>query len=156
MKKTKISVAFLFVVVLIASCKKDDETPSATAMLTAKTWTITKVETKANGATTDVTDDFSSDPCENDDTILFKSGGVYEENPGADDCNGDDVLTTGTWALKNADKTLSITTDGDTEDWTINSLTSTKAVIESIQFTADFDDDGDEESGSLIFTFTAK
>jgi hypothetical protein len=153
MNKFNISV-LLLVVVLITSCK-DDEKPSRKAILTSKTWTFTKIELKVNGATTDFTNFFFED-CDKDDTFTLAESGTYTSSVGADDCDGDAENSTGTWSLSSDEKTLTIVDDGDTEVWTINSIDSGKIVIESPETSEDFDGDGDNETGSVIFTATAK
>lgn len=156
MNKFKISsFAVLLAVVLITSCKDEDESPSRSAILIGETWTLTKVELKINGTTTDYSSFFLED-CDADNTITFQENGTYNENTGADDCDGDDENSTGTWALSDNDNKLTITIDGSAETWTIKSIDSSKIVIESPEETEDFDGDGDEENVSVIFTATAK
>jgi hypothetical protein len=157
MQKLKVFTGplLLCAVLLATSCSKDDETPSRKAILTAKAWKISKVEVKVNGTTSDFTVFFLED-CNKDNSFTFQENGTYKDDVGTDDCDGDEANSTGTWSLSSDEKTLTITTDGDAETWNINSIDSNKIVIESPETTDDIDGDGDEETGSMIFTVVPK
>jgi hypothetical protein len=153
--KTLNLIALVCIVVAFSSCKKDDEAPSKTAILTSKNWNLVKVESTLDGVTGDETDEWLRD-CDGDDVIKFKTGGIYEESPGTDDCNGDDEVYTGTWAFSSSDTKITMTIDGDTEVYNVVSLDNSKFVVETEEFTDDWDGDGDEETVKIRFTFNSK
>jgi hypothetical protein len=157
MNKLKILnvMAVLSAIILLSACKDDDEAPSKSAILSSKNWNLTKVEETLDGTTVNATDEWLL-ACDADDVIKFKAGGIYEESPGADDCNGDDEVYTGTWALTSSDTKINMVIDGDTEVYNIVSLDGSKFVVETDEFTDDWDGDGDEETVVIRFTFTAK
>jgi len=150
------SLALIALIISVSSCKKDDPQPSRTALLTAKSWQVTKIEFQVGSSPAgEVTSDFQSE-CEADDIIKFATTGVYTVSVGADDCDGDQQNETGTWALSSNDSVLTITEDGDVQSVTIASLSSSQLKFkESYPF--DSNGDGiDDTTGTLIFTLAAK
>ena len=128
-------------IVLISSCKKDDEPKiSKTELLagtTSKSWI--QIAGKENGS-----DEFSSLPtCYKDDILVFRTDKSYEWNEGATKCDPGDpqVYITGNWAFK-SDETVIQLREGEAR---INELTAT-----TLRITYVLDGDTYEQ------TFTAK
>lgn len=157
MKKSNVILAFsLFVVTLLVSSCSDDEPKSKTELLTSKGWSFSAVALKTSTTEFSVTDEFISD-CEKDNVLTFTKEGIYIDNVGADDCDGDSSNETGTWAWKSNETILSITTDDDAEEVTLISINSSTLKIDVGKMPYDLDGDGiDESEVSVIYTLTAK
>src|SRR5690349_4988528 len=98
---------------VLTGCKKDDSSSgsggggsskSTTDMITGgNTRKWKQVSETVNG--TPVT----QDPCDNDDRAIFtKSGNAFTLDFGTMHCDSDETNLTGTWALSNSDKTLTL------------------------------------------------
>ncbi len=110
--------AFLFfsaVVVLAASCKKDNnDNKSRKDHLTSGNWFIRGSLTTISAAGVDSTFDSFKDmeACEKDDFMTFNASGAFTIDEGATKCDPEDPQTTsGTWAFIENDTKLVITQD---------------------------------------------
>lgn len=133
MKKILIpAFSFFSLLILLSACNKDEDSPSKTDLLTAKKWSISKIEVKAPGTTTniDVTKEFS-EACESDDITIFYKDGKIENKTGTSKCDSDDIDETGTWAWKENETKISTTIDGDTSEVTVVELTSGTLKVKS-------------------------
>jgi hypothetical protein len=124
MKKIKIfSMALFLGATLLISCSKDDESKSATDLLTggsSKSWKVESISFNGTPQT--------RDSCEADNFTTFnKSGNTYTDNPGNIKCG--ESPTSGTWALSNSDKVLTMTANGSSNALDINELTDNKLVV---------------------------
>ncbi len=134
MKKIRLSpfVVLLTSVLIITSCSKKDDPKSRTDLLTAKSWTMTKLEIMAVGTTyTDVTS--TIEDCDKDDINTYSKAFVYKFDAGKNDCDGDKQTETGKWAFKDGEKTLSITVGSTTADLPIESLSATTLTIKKTE-----------------------
>jgi hypothetical protein len=147
-------IALLSAVGVLDSCNNHEDL-SRTGILMSRGWSPTKVEVTLNGTTTDETDQYLR-ACDKDDVLTFKSASVFEESPGADDCNGDDETYTGTWVLIENDAKISMTTSGHTEVYNVVTLDKNSFVIEGNEFTYDWDNDGDDDTVKIRFSFNSK
>jgi uncharacterized lipoprotein YehR (DUF1307 family) len=132
---------FLALVALfvVSSCSDDDSDASRTDLLTSKSWVVTKYEVEVSGQSIDLTEDYMD--CEGDNVITFSKDGKYNQTAGTNTCNGDEESETGTWALKNSDKTIVLTVDGDVVEIEIHSLSSSTLKVK--QESVEFDTNGD-------------
>jgi hypothetical protein len=143
MFRSKTLLAVLFTASVVFSCKKDDESPSKTALLTAKNWTVLKYEMGGF----DVTADFRDD-CDADDFTKFSTDGTYVDNVGTVKCDVDEVNGSGTWKFKENETILNLDpSDEDAEDWKLVQLTSTSMKL------SHHDDDVDMD---LVVTLQGK
>jgi hypothetical protein len=143
MKKQLLKTLVIVAAIVLVSCSKDDDKPSKTDLLTAKSWSTTKYEMKGS----DVTADYR-DACNDDDISQFLKDGSYKDDIGTVKCYDGDTNSSGTWKWLENETILQINYPGDDPyDWKLLQLTSTTVKI-SIY---DADEDGD-----LILTLTAK
>lgn len=116
-------LTFLLSTSLLISCSKDEESKSATDLLTggsSKSW---RVESRTFNGTLD-----PIDSCEADDFLTFnKSGNTFTDNPGNITCGAS--VSSGTWALSNNDKVLTMTEGGNSNAIDINELSEHKLVL---------------------------
>jgi hypothetical protein len=124
----KILMFLLATTLAITACKKDDTNSSsspksATDFLTggsSKSWEVESISFNGTPQT--------RDSCEVDDFTTFnKTGNTYTDNPGNITCG--DSSTSGTWALSNSDKVLTMTAKGSSTALDINELTDNKLVL---------------------------
>lgn len=139
MKKISFLVTALTVIsVAFTSCKKDDgddepvKTPEKTTAekLTLGGWITTSgTVTPPLFGTSDWFAEYA--PCEKDDVTTFKAGGVLTLDEGATKCNASDpqVYSTGTWSLAADNKTITVTEDGSTYTYVIQSITETSMTV---------------------------
>ena len=110
--------SLLFAFVLITSgCSK-----SAEDKLTGHAWVITSLKGAQGGFTVDI---FAlTEACTKDDETTFNENGTVTVDEGASKCNSTDPQTYdgGTWVLSEDEKTLSMTSDGTTINWTLTKL----------------------------------
>lgn len=126
--KKLLTLAVIGLSLSLVSCKKDDD-PTKKEMLTGKNWKLT-------GWTIDpalpvIGSNFYNqlDACSKDDLTNFATDGKVTFDEGATKCQvSAPQTTTGTWALSTDEKTVSVTSDGETTSITIVSLTSSKFV----------------------------
>jgi hypothetical protein len=156
LNKIYLSAAILSLAAL-SSCNNDDDVKqSNTQLLTSHEWMISKAEMSYAGQTIDITSSWIDD-CEKDNVLTFNTDGSYKENVGANDCSGDEVNGTGTWAWKSSESILSITIDGDADDVKVVALDSKTLKINSGQMEYDLNGDGiDDQNVELIITLKAK
>lgn len=117
----------------LVSCKKDDD-PTKKEMLTGKNWKVTAWT--IDPALPVIGSNFYNqlEACTKDDLTSFSADGKATFDEGATKCNvSDPQTTTGTWALSTDEKTLSVTSDGETTSITIVSLSSSKFVGTFVQ-----------------------
>ena len=120
------SIAFAISVVF-TSCSKD-ETKSAKEILTTGNWYTESqsVEMTFGTITTTMTD---IDACKKDDYSTFLSDGNYKVTKGTVKCDVESEAGSGTWALSDGDKSLTITDGGKSQKYSINSISDSKAVL---------------------------
>jgi hypothetical protein len=111
----KKNILLLATVISIATgCKKDDDKPSATTLLTSGAWKITAATVSPaydyNGDGIKETEFFSNwKACYRDNTYKFNAGGTGIFTEGAIKCDPADPQTSQfNWSLKNNDKLLTI------------------------------------------------
>ncbi len=110
--------SLLFAFVLITSgCSK-----SAEDKLTGHAWVITSLKATQGTFSMDIL--ALTDACIKDDQTTFNENGTATIDEGASKCNSTDPQTYdgGTWALSEDEKTLSLTSDGETVNWTLTKL----------------------------------
>ena len=122
-----LSVALAFSMLAFTSCSDDDgDDVNRTEALTSKKWTVTKIEVGSGDDYEDVTEAMQSYECEKDDYETYDKDFVYTHAPGTDDCDGDAAEYKGTWAFKDGEKILAVTTGGDVDEYTIASISATQ------------------------------
>ena len=126
MRLTNLRVlALLLSTTFFFACSKDDESKSAADLLTgggSKSW---RVESLTFNGTPE-----TRDSCEADDFTTFnKSGNTFTDNPGSITCG--DSPSSGTWALSNSDKVITMTQKGDATTLDINELTENKMILKT-------------------------
>ena len=106
----------LMMLLVMASCKKDDPAPVKTTKdyLTAHNWKMTAqvIDPGVNINGTIITDIFVFVPdCTKDDLTKFESNGSITDDEGATKCDPTDPQTTtdGKWVLSSDKKTMTIT-----------------------------------------------
>jgi hypothetical protein len=145
MKRLNALIYAIACIVLISSCKKDDEpSVSKTELLagkTSKSWKQTAG--KENGS-----DYFSDyDDCDKDDLYVFNANKNFEYNEGASKCdpNYTQVIDSGNWELETNDTVVKILGDEVDLEASIVELTNTTLRIK-------YTNDGDTYED----TFTAQ
>jgi hypothetical protein len=104
--------------------------PTKTELITNKNWKITaQSESDNGGAATDSYTNISS--CNKDDIFIFGTDGKFTWDEGATKCDPADPQTveTGTWAFTNEEGKIVLTFVGDTDEFDIVELTSSRLVI---------------------------
>ncbi len=152
-----LSIALVASLFVTTSCSDDDE-KSKTDLLTEKSWSITKAEirTSTSGPDYDVSNMYIED-YEKDNIITFSRDKKYNETVGTDDGDGAETDNSGTWELKDDEKTLAIAIDGDIQDSELLTLTSTTLKVNAGKIQFDTNGDGiDDEEVSILYTLTAK
>lgn len=124
MKLTNMRLVLLLLsTTIIFACSKDEESKSATDLLTggsAKSW---RIQSRTFNGTLD-----PIDSCEADDFLTFnKSGNTFTDNPGNITCGAS--VSSGTWALSNNNKVLTMTEGGNSNAIDINELSEHKLVL---------------------------
>ena len=130
MKFYKIILVAIVGLLMLNSCKKDEET--ATDLLTGGTWKLTESRSDTDG---DGTLESDLEPCSADDTINFTTAGTFTTDEGATKCDpSDDQTSSGTWALSSEDKVLTITDSGISIAVEIINLTSSRLEMKATLF----------------------
>ena len=133
--KNKLSLIFcpLFCLLIISSCKKEDNKTRKELIQENTCWKVAKFEAKdpETGNFEDYTEDFVGDPCYKDNCYTYVSDGSYKSTEGATKCDpaDADLISTGTWSISADETALTITEDGKTRVGKIESLTSDKMVL---------------------------
>ena len=120
----------VFSPVILISCKKDKDEDSKLKLLTERTWHITQYQYR----------ELPSDPwdveniteaCELDDIFTFFADGTYTFTEGPTKCDpfDPDLIDSGTWSFQNDQSVLSITSMGETFDFTIEQLDANTLMI---------------------------
>lgn len=129
-KSMKATAAMLGMIALLftTSCKKDKETaPDRGKILTKGSWQISalEVDPAIDWLGTPTTDIYALLPdCVKDDFSTFQNNGTLVFDEGNSKCDPTDPqTTTATWVLNADQSILSVTSDGDTENWKILSMT---------------------------------
>jgi len=137
MKQTFKSLLFVLLAVIVGTtaCKKDEDSASGEAALTAAScWKLSKAEGQAPGTTTwiDVTS-ATFDACFLDNCYKFNSDKTIDINEGATKCDPTDPqeYDGGTWSLSADGKTLTLDENGDITVGTVVELSSNKLVLEA-------------------------
>ena len=128
--KALVAMLGVFALLLTTSCNKDDDaTPDKAKLLTNGSWKMSAmtVDPPIDWFGIPVTDVFAKLPtCVTDDFAVFKTNGTVIYDEGASKCEPADPQTSnGTWSLNTAQTILTLTNDGETENWTIATLTTT-------------------------------
>ena len=136
-----LSMMAIALLVVMTSCKKDEETKTDQDYLTAGNWKVTGMEISPGievpGFGT-VTDFYQYvEACTKDDLLRFNTDGVLIEDEGATKCDADDPQTTsdGTWTLVGTTLTISYPNE-DPEAATLVSINSS-TMVTSVQETID-------------------
>lgn len=132
MKNFKRILAFIAIAsVTLSGCKKD-KSESNTDKLSGKDWKMTAltVDPPINFGGTMISNVYSQIPaCQQDDLTIFNSSGTVTFDEGASKCSSSDPQSTqGTWTWNTDETVLSITDSGNTESYTIVSLSSSEMV----------------------------
>jgi hypothetical protein len=132
MKKLSMIIALVAFTLSFSACEKDDEKPSKTAMLTAKTWKMTgftvdpTVDLFDTGV--EITNIYNQQPCFHDDTRKFDKSGTFTADEGTVKCY--DVQTeTGSWVFNPEETVITISADGESVSAQIIELSSTKLKV---------------------------
>jgi hypothetical protein len=132
MKRLSALMYAIACIVLISSCKKDDEPSVPRSELlagkTSKSWKQTAG--KENGS-----DYFSAyDDCDKDDLYVFRANKNFELNEGASKCDPDypQIYDEGTWELKTNDTVIKILGDDSDLEASIVELTNTTLRIKYV------------------------
>jgi hypothetical protein len=115
--------------VTVSSCKKDDDdSPSKTQTISGKKFFVTamKIDPGVTTPTGIFTDLFPFMPdCVKDNYLTFNENGTLVSDEGATKCEPGDAQTeTGTWEFMNNETQLKMTTDGESDIYNIDQLTS--------------------------------
>ncbi len=132
MKNLKLlAIAMLAFTLSFTSCKDDDESKSATDMLTGGSTRSWKEQSKTvNGVAKAI------DTCDADDKTTFtKSGNTFAFDPGTVKCGS--TAFAGTWALSNGDKTLTINVGSLNMSTEITELSDSKLVTKNTETDTD-------------------
>ncbi len=128
MKITKISALFMFALLALVSCKKDED--SVKDKLTKDTWKLidSRSDNNADGELT--ADESDIDDCEKDDINTFHTDGTYHREEGATKCDpADPDSEEWPWTLASDNKTLTITYDGVPIPFEITEITGSTLVL---------------------------
>ncbi len=127
----RLALATLLFALAFSSCKDDDESKSATDMLTGGGTRSWKEQSKTvNGVAKAI------DSCDADDKTTFtKSGNTFAFDPGTVKCGN--TAFAGTWALSNGDKTLTISLGTLSMSTEITELSDSKMVTKSTETETD-------------------
>ncbi|MBK8565841.1 MAG: lipocalin family protein [Saprospiraceae bacterium] len=124
--KALVAVCGLLAILSMTSCEKDKDKESTSDALTGGNWKLTALtsDPAIDWFGTPVTNVYAQLPaCIKDDITIFKTNGTVNFDEGVSKCETNDPQTTsGTWALSADEKVLSVTTDGETESWSIENL----------------------------------
>ena len=152
------TLAGLVLLGLLSSCHDDDAPVSiVAAKLTGKHWNgLYKAEVMLTGKTDKI---MWLEPaaCREDDLVIYSKDGTYGGDVGADDCNGSEASSTGTWALKDEDRIITLTGDKSTVgpiDYEISFPDENTFVLTDITKTCCFDTDGDQIGDAEARWFT--
>ena len=125
--------------VMISSCKDDDEKPSKAVLLTARSWSISKIEVNGNDETSNL------EPCDTDNVFTFNSDGTIILDIGEIMCDETEDIS-GTWRFKTNETIINIHINGEVAlDWKILELTASTFKISNSDL-----------SVSRTITFSAK
>lgn len=119
---------------LTTACKKDDNKPSNTQLLTERPWKLTALTSDPAidwfGAS--VTNVYAQLPaCVKDDISVFKTNGIVNFDEGTSKCDPNDPQTvSGLWTFNTDETILSVTQDGETESWKVLDLKSGSVKVE--------------------------
>lgn len=164
MKKYISCFALAGLVMLAACSKKNDPAPLTPEQLivTSKGWVATAITInpalRFPGAPA-ITDFFAFlEPCEKDNITFFTSDLKYKVDEGASKCDPSDtqIQVQGTWSFNPAKTiiTLTSTTGGDTEAFTIAEL-SASTFKGTYSIVEDFVGSGTATAYTLTFSYTA-
>lgn len=99
----------------VSSCEKDTP-PSKTPLLVEKSWIVVSYE---------IDGDDAMEVCVADNSLIFFSNGVYNDDTGDLLCEEDETDTDGFWKFKGNETIISLHPTGDVEsDWSIIELTA--------------------------------
>ena len=100
MKSINYLILLVFAVtIIVSSCKKEEANLMLKEMLIKKSWKFSSM--KINGLET-------IQDCNNDDIMTFEENGTYLSTCGAVTCSAGETNTSGTWALSNNGKSITI------------------------------------------------
>jgi hypothetical protein len=133
----------LTLTVLLSACKKDDQVPTKTELLTKGVWKMTAYTVDPefaifdnNGNMTGTTNDMfaTMEDCEKDDTNKFNTDKTMVADEGATKCDSSNPqMTSMVWSF-NADETaLNISDDGDAIILSILELTDKVLKVKSTE-----------------------
>ncbi|WP_448530035.1 hypothetical protein [Raineya sp.] len=136
MKKSSfLSTLFLALLILggFSACKKKTKDPSPQEKILGK-WRMTAWTLRASNSTT-VFDLYAiTEPCEKDNYLEYKNGGVIVQNEGATKCSPSDPQEeTGSYSLSADGKTLTITFGGNTTNFEVLELTTTTKKLKTTE-----------------------
>ena len=148
MKILRLFVVALSLIVVLASCKKEE---TKTQKLCGKYWISTAITIDppilVNG--TPVTDFYSQlTQCWKDDLQKFDANGVYTFDEGVSKCSINDPQTVlGTWSFNSGETIATVSWGGSNRSYTIMELSSTRLVAKYTELV-------DYGSGALNYTYT--
>jgi hypothetical protein len=150
-------MSLLTLTFLFSACKKDDQAPTKTELLTQSLWKMTGYTMEPGfptfddeGNITGTTNDMfaTMGDCEKDNTNKFNTDKTVVTDEGATKCdNSDPQKTTSTWSFNAGETVLTITDDGDAVPLTVLELTDK---VLKLKFTETFD----SETFSATITFS--
>ncbi len=123
--KTLVLIGTIFCLFFLVSCSEEQvDPPTKTQLLAGETeegrsYFISSAEIDLDA----VDGTLVLDECVTDNTIIYYPSGRYDENEGRDKCNPEDAPgQVGFWELINDDSQISITIDGETKIWDLESI----------------------------------
>jgi len=152
-----LSLLSIATILVVSSCKKEEDSKSLSDYLTAGNWKVTAmtINPGIDFQGTVITDYYSlnTEDCSKDDFMKFNADGTLIEDEGSIKCNPDDPQTvTSNWTLNENTSVLSITyPDGDSESITIVSINETTFVV-SNTITEDFGSGSNEYTLNITLT----
>jgi hypothetical protein len=164
MKNFRLFIIALALVTFFSACKKDDAPikPKTTAekisSTSGKKWTISSVTAKftisGQQREQDVRSIYFPQACQRDNIMVLYSDKKIETREGNLKCGSSDVVSSGTWELKNSDKEMHITSNGNAIFF--NLIEANETTIKT-EFPETFTlDGGGTVEGTVSFVYTAQ
>jgi hypothetical protein len=123
MKNLRLFIIALALLTSFSACKKDDApkvktTAEKISSASGKRWAITSVTAKytlgGQQREEDIKEYYFDDECEQDNLMVLYADKKVETREGAIRCGSSDLVSSGTWELKNQDKEMHISSNGKT------------------------------------------
>jgi hypothetical protein len=166
MKNLRLLIIALTLVTFFSACKKDDApkiktTAEKISSDGGKKWMITSMKAKFtfNGQQQehDVFAVLRPDACLRDNLLVLFSDKKFEAREGATKCGSNDLLSTGTWELRNNDTELYVTSGSDVTYSTLKEVTETSITTEfPRELVYEIDNQQHEVDATITAIYTAQ